>query len=122
MTDAEQVGGCAEPREATALESPAVEGGEHPLKGVVGRNAFGQLQEASKPRCAFLGELCDVRPIIAVADHGANGHHHDVDQQMPCSADDSRIRQVTEMLLERPHVSSSNHAFLRKAGEYPEES
>jgi hypothetical protein len=74
-----QVGQGAEPVQAAALEGPAVQGREHPFQGVVAGKAAGQLQEAPEPRLALLGELGDVRPVIAVTDHSANRHDHDVD-------------------------------------------
>ena len=81
-----------------------------------------QLQEAAKPRFTLLGELGDVRPIIAVANHGANGHDHDVDQPMPRPADNAGILEGPEILLDPSHGVKSGHAFLRKAGEIREDS
>src|SRR5262249_36893055 len=70
VTDANQLGGGMQPGHAAALEGAAVERGEDTLEGVVAGDAFGQLQEASKPLLAFVGELGNVRPVIAVGDDG----------------------------------------------------
>ena len=56
VADADQVGPGAEPGETAALKRLAVQGREPTFKGIVARNAPGQLQKAAKPRLAFLGE------------------------------------------------------------------
>src|SRR5207253_10841454 len=94
-----------------------IEQGEDALERVMRRHAVGQRQEPLKPTLTLLAKQGNVRPVIAVANHRADGHHNNVDQPMLCSSTDTRISQLGKMLLDRTHVSNRSHAFLRRAGE-----
>ena len=116
---AEEVGNRAQPRQATALKRTRFQFTKHPLEGVVRRHTVGQLQKPLKPRQAFLGKEDDFRPVIAVGDDTTDCHHNNVHEQMTRTSHDARIFQTAKVRLDRAYRSSSSHAFLRVAGDYP---
>ena len=93
-----------DPSQATLLEGLWVEQLKHATKGVVRRDAAGQLQKLSEEILLVLGEFFDFREGFTVGQHATKGHHDNVDQLVLLVVIPPWIRQILEVLDDRGNV------------------
>src|SRR5262249_40337726 len=117
---ADQTSDLAQPCQAAALEDAWVQGGEDALERIVAGHAVRQGQEAPEPGLALPGEHDEVGPVVAVADHAADGQDKDVKEQMARAANNPGVLQRAKVFPERSDASRGGHAILREMGEGPE--
>jgi hypothetical protein len=73
---------CIHPADKAGLELLRIQTGKHPGKGVMRRDAVGQLQKGLQPFDPGLAELFDIFPIICSGDYSTYGDDQDIQQLM----------------------------------------
>lgn len=84
------------PANKAGLELLRVQAGKQLRKGVVRRDAIGQLQKRPKPFKPGFAELFHVFPVIGSRNHRTNGNDQNIQQLGPVYA---RIGQIAKVLF-----------------------
>ena len=74
------------PGHEAVLKLGRVNPGKHPTKGVVGRNAVGEIEKGAQPRLFEAAKFGDGDPAIGPTDNRRERNHDDIEQRMVAGA------------------------------------
>ena len=119
VLDVEFSGDGGDPTLKALLKSAGIDAIKEALEGVVGRNAVGELKEATQPIAPLFAEDFDLLPILSASQDGTQGNDDDVGEQMEFAPIDAWIFQVAKMLLDGKGGSQGNSSMKSDVFSFP---